>query len=117
MTYRPTFFQPNEWKCKCGCKERASHAFLSEKLLIRLDILRAFLDAPIIITSGFRCEANNAAVGGAERSYHLQGRAVDITTKDFSALVAFAGRLNQLYLYKFTELIPYPNRVFLHLAV
>ena len=117
MTYRPAYFQPKEWKCKCGCKERASYAPLSEKLLIRLDILRAFLNAPIVITSGFRCVAHNAAVGGAVRSFHLEGRAVDITTKDFPALVAFAGRLDQLYLYKFTQLIPYPDRVFLHLAV
>ena len=35
-------------------------------------------EQPIIISSGYRCPALNKAVGGAKRSYHLQGRAADI---------------------------------------
>lgn len=32
----------------------------------------------VIITSGYRCKALNRAVGGAERSLHMRGRAADI---------------------------------------
>jgi hypothetical protein len=47
---------------------------------------------PIIINSGFRCEAVNRQVGGVKNSQHLIGQAADIRPKDpsqFQALVDF----------------------------
>jgi putative chitinase len=47
---------------------------------------------PIIINSGFRCEAVNRQVGGVKNSQHLIGQAADIRPKDpaqFLRLVAF----------------------------
>jgi uncharacterized protein YcbK (DUF882 family) len=44
----------------------------------RLDEARSKAGIPFIITSGCRCEAQNATVGGAPSSSHLIGRAVDI---------------------------------------
>lgn len=41
---------------------------------------RVRLGAPIRVNSGYRSEALNRAVGGAPRSYHLYGRAADLTT-------------------------------------
>lgn len=35
-------------------------------------------DCPIHITSGYRCKAHNAAVGGEEHSQHMEGTALDI---------------------------------------
>lgn len=46
-----------------------------------LEPLREHFGQPIKINSGFRCRALNKAVGGADNSYHLQGRAVDIPMK------------------------------------
>ena len=43
-----------------------------------LEPLRDHFHQPIHINSGFRCQALNAAVGGAKNSYHTKGRAVDI---------------------------------------
>ena len=37
---------------------------------------------PIIINSGFRCEAVNRRVGGVSNSQHLIGQAADIRSKD-----------------------------------
>ena len=37
---------------------------------------------PIIISSGFRCEAVNRQVGGVKNSQHLIGQAADIRPKD-----------------------------------
>lgn len=47
---------------------------------------------PIIVNSGFRCEAVNCRVGGVSNSQHLLGQAADIRPKDpkqFQRLVDF----------------------------
>ena len=43
-----------------------------------LEPLRAHFGVPIKINSGFRCRDLNDAVKGADNSYHMKGRAVDI---------------------------------------
>lgn len=43
-----------------------------------LDPLREAYGKPIIITSGYRCEKLNKAVGGAASSQHVKGEAADI---------------------------------------
>ena len=45
-----------------------------------LDPLREAWGAPIIVTSGYRCERLNKAVGGAVNSQHRKGEAADIRT-------------------------------------
>lgn len=44
-----------------------------------LQPLRDYLCAPVIITSGYRCNSLNQAVGGVKNSQHLTGQAADIT--------------------------------------
>ena len=46
-----------------------------------LNNLREKLGSPIYINSAYRTPAVNKQVGGAKRSLHMQGRAVDIRTK------------------------------------
>lgn len=48
---------------------------LVEKIL---DPLRAAYGMPIKVTSGFRCEKLNKAVGGVTSSAHLRGQAADL---------------------------------------
>ena len=43
-----------------------------------LDPLREKWGKPIIVTSGYRCQKLNRAVGGASKSQHLYGEAADI---------------------------------------
>ncbi len=57
----------------------------SETVLANIRILAEALEAyrqvwgrPIIITSGYRTPAHNRQVGGAGRSFHMQGLAADI---------------------------------------
>lgn len=45
-----------------------------------LDPLREVYKKPIIVTSGFRCEALNKVVGGSKNSHHRTGQAADIRT-------------------------------------
>lgn len=54
-----------------------------------LDPVREAYGSPVIVSSGYRCPALNAKVGGAEHSYHLRGMAADIYPKD--------GDLERLY--------------------
>ena len=44
-----------------------------------LEPLRQHYGKPIRITSGFRCEALNKAVGGVGRSQHMLGEAADLS--------------------------------------
>lgn len=48
-----------------------------------LELVRNWLGAPILISSGYRCPELNAAVGGAHNSQHLTGEAVDFTCPSF----------------------------------
>jgi hypothetical protein len=41
--------------------------------------LREWYGKPIIVNSGYRCEALNKAIGGAKSSQHMLGEAADIT--------------------------------------
>lgn len=47
-----------------------------------LDPLRLKWGAPILVTSGYRCEALNEAVKGVTDSQHMKGEAADITLRD-----------------------------------
>lgn len=42
-----------------------------------LELIRAHYNAPVILSSGYRCPALNTAVGGATHSDHLTGKAAD----------------------------------------
>ncbi len=44
--------------------------------------LRTLLNVPMRISSGYRCEALNQAIGGSNKSQHIQGEAADIVMSD-----------------------------------
>ena len=65
------------WRCHYDdCKQ--SNQFMDERFLEILFKMRAQVDFPFLITSGFRCERHNSNVGGAKNSYHTKGLAADI---------------------------------------
>ena len=77
MKYRPEFFQPQEFVCRCcGAGQPAA------LLVVFLELVRRVWDGPIIVNSGFRCGGHNRAVGGVPRSRHLIGCAADIRPAD-----------------------------------
>lgn len=47
-------------------------------LVPKLELLRAAVGRPLRVVSGFRCVVHNRQVGGARRSRHLLGEAVDV---------------------------------------
>lgn len=66
------------------CRDGSHQVVLHRELLERLQGLRNTLGRPIIINSGYRNPAHNAAVGGSPNSYHLQGMAADIRVPGIS---------------------------------
>lgn len=55
-----------------------------------LEPLRVAIDKPIRISSGYRCEKLNKAVGGVYNSQHLKGQAADI---DIQGDMAFGRKI------------------------
>ena len=70
-------FSRKEFACNCGC----GFAAIDIQIVQALEILRNKICKPIVILSGCRCPAHNAAVNGSPKSQHLCGRAADIAVK------------------------------------
>lgn len=69
----------NNFKLKeFQCKDGSQLVKIDSQLLQKLQKLRDSICKPIIINSGYRTESYNKKVGGAKKSYHMQGKAVDI---------------------------------------
>ena len=69
-------FVTDEFTCKCSNKDCVEQQ-ISPELVEKLQTLRDLVGS-LKITSGFRCEKHNKAVGGRKNSTHTQGLAVDI---------------------------------------
>ncbi len=67
-------FSEREFKCGCGC----GRADMDPEFMDKLQAVRDAYGLPMTVSSGFRCEGHNHAVGGAPGSMHLKGRAADI---------------------------------------
>ena len=79
-------FNVSEFFSKC---EGMNFHFLDSKLIITAQKLRDMYGSGIIITSTYRHTNCNKAAGGASRSRHLSGRAVDIKFIDKTAHLKF----------------------------
>lgn len=80
MTQLSKHFRSAEFECKCGC----GFDNISHELVDVLENLRETYQSPIKINSGCRCCEHNKAVGGEERSKHMQGIAVDFVVLGYS---------------------------------
>ena len=75
-------FKLREFVCKGnGCCNTAK---VDDKLVTFLQKIRTHFAEPVIITSAYRCDKHNKAVGGASGSYHTKGMAADIYIKNIS---------------------------------
>lgn len=78
-------FNISEFHCKganCGCKETLHDPALSAYL----QQIREHFGKPLKITSGYRCNSHNSAVGGASGSRHTKGQAADFTISGIAPL-------------------------------
>lgn len=102
------WFGPDEFKCACGCGLDCI-----DELKVKIDRLRELLGLPLIVSSGARCPAENASVGGVPDSLHLSGEAADIYTPGMTTELVdrIAGLAHQVGL----GTIRYYNERFVHL--
>ena len=84
-------FQVRELRCRDG----TDTVMVDEALVLLLQCIREHFGKAVVITSGYRTAAHNAAVGGAKSSQHLLGRAADIRVQGASVedVAAYAERL------------------------
>ena len=81
-----------------------------------LDPVRDMVDAPIIITSGYRCPLVNRLVGGVDNSQHMSGYAADFHVQGFTSSMMY-----QVFLYisntlEFDQLIFYRSKNIIHVS-
>lgn len=97
-----------EFRCKCNYDD-CTFTLVNYRLLTAYKNLRKHWGAPLIINSGFRCQAHNLNVGGVRDSWHKKGSAIDIRPT--------SGRIEDLYFLadKFFDLvIHYQKEGFIH---
>ena len=73
-------FSLQEFNCKDGTPVPQKYMANATEVAQNLEILRSFLDKPILISgSGYRTKSHNKKVGGAPKSQHLTASAADIS--------------------------------------
>jgi uncharacterized protein YcbK (DUF882 family) len=70
------YFTDEEFECPCCHRQ-----LISQRMVSMLDSVRAFMNEPMHINSGFRCVQHNRDVSGSKSSSHCIGLAVDIRCK------------------------------------
>jgi len=80
----PAWPWPNFSLREVGCRH-CQTALINIRAMDALQSLRDMMAQPLTINSAYRCPEHNEATGGSKRSYHLLGRAFDISTRDVDA--------------------------------
>ena len=104
---KPKHFTPAEFKCQCG----KCSGGVKTTLIEMLDDARDMAKVPFVITSGYRCEAHNAARGASPTSSHILGLAADIAapTSHHASLV-----MRRLVRYGFERIGWSQEKKFIH---
>ena len=81
-----------------------------------LDPVRDVVNAPIIITSGYRCPQVNRLVGGVDNSQHMSGCAADFHVKGFTPSMMYKVFLYIYDTLEFDQLIFYRSKNIIHVS-
>ena len=84
-------FKVREFRCRDG----SDAIIIDQTLVVLLQAIREHFGRAVVITSGYRTAAHNAAVGGSKSSQHLLGRAADFYVEGVpvAAVAAYAETL------------------------
>ena len=96
------YFTRSEFRCPCG--KCGGFPVEPEETLVRLaDQVRDHFGAPVIVSSGVRCQAHNDELpGSAKNSYHVKGKAMDFCVLGVSGakLLAYVKTMPVHYAYQ-----------------
>ena len=96
------YFTRAEFRCPCG--KCGGFPVEPEETLVRLaDQVRDHFGAPVMVSSGVRCQAHNDELpGSAKNSYHVKGKAMDFCVLGVSGaeLLAYVKQLPIHYAYQ-----------------
>jgi hypothetical protein len=70
-------FRESEFFCK-SLDFKGDYHLLAQSLVMAAEIVREFVDVPVLISSSYRTPEGNKACGGAPDSFHLHGMAIDL---------------------------------------
>ena len=96
------YFTRAEFRCPCG--KCGGFPVEPDENLVRLaDQVREHFGAPVMVSSGVRCQTHNDELpGSAKNSYHVKGKAMDFCVQDVSGaeLLAYVKTLPVHYAYQ-----------------
>ena len=96
------YFRRDEFRCPCP--RCGGFPVEPEEKLVRLaDGVREHFGAPVIVSSGVRCQTHNDELpGSAKNSYHVKGKAMDFCVRGVpgATLLAYVKTLPVHYAYK-----------------
>lgn len=85
---------PNFKVREFACHDGTDKVLIDFELLCLLQLIRNIKNQPIEVNSGYRTTSWNKKQGGASNSYHLYGRAFDISCGDPKELCTIANSIN-----------------------
>ncbi|MBQ7732498.1 MAG: hypothetical protein IJT58_00575 [Synergistaceae bacterium] len=68
-------FKVSEFTCHCGC----GHNVIDQKIIDMCQVIRDRAGVPIRVNSGCRCATYNANQNGVKDSFHISGKAADLS--------------------------------------
>lgn len=76
-----------------ACKDGTDTVLIHPALIVAMQRIRDEIGQPLTINSGFRTVAHNDAIGGAPKSFHLYGMAVDLSGVEPDRIFKVASKL------------------------
>lgn len=105
-------FARDEYQCDCAGYCGGWPCEMNPVLLDKIEALRCACGAPVIITSGVRCEARNDEVGGVPWSFHKRGGAADLYCPGVAV-----GDLAQMAQTLGMNVLPYYGSGYIHVEI
>lgn len=106
-------FSRKELDCHCGCKTPGAVEINLIQLAKNLELLRVQVGGPVSVNDAYRCPSENARVGGAKASQHMEGKAADLDTGKYNN-AQFAALTAKVPAFNKGGIGMYPSQHFVH---